>query len=373
MYCHNLKNTLPRAVNARAPAGSSHSPQKRLYFKDINCSGRLLVKTAVYGIGNPLIDILARVDDFTLESLGMNKGIMSLVTFEQRKKILDILEGRGKSYSCGGSCPNTMITLSAMGVKTALGGKTGRDEFGEIYSRQLEKHEHITSALAQCESPTGSSIILITPDSERTMNTFLGANREFAESDVNEKILDDSDIFYFTGYMWDTENQKAAIRKCLDICEKRGIKVAFDVADPFAVNRYRNDFLEIIEKNADYVFANNEEASILFSGADPLKAAGAIAEMGKTGIVKWGKHGSVIKKAKDEPVIIPVIGDKGRFDTTGAGDTYAAGFLYGLCTGKSLKSCGMCASHLASAIVAKTGAQFSESEAASLKNEISRL
>ncbi len=333
------------------------------------------MKTSVYGIGNPLIDILAEVNDSSLEKLSLDKGIMKLVSFEEREKIMRHLEELGQKYStgCGGSCPNTMITLSAMGVKTALGGKTGQDEFGSLYEAQLNKHADITSALVQCSSPTGSSIILITPDSERTMNTFLGANREFAEKDVNEAILDKADYFYFTGYMWDTENQKGAIEKCLDICRKKGKKVAFDVADPFAVKRYKDDFLKIIEKNVDYVFANNEEASILFEGAAPEKAASFIAEMGKTAVVKWGKKGSVIKSAKEDLIKIPVLGDKGRVDTTGAGDTYAAGFLYGLCRGKDIETSGRCASLLASAIVAKIGAQFTEDEALQLKEKLKKL
>jgi len=267
-----------------------------------------------------------------------------------------------------------MIALSAMGVKTALGGKIGEDEFGLIYQNQLKNHQNITPALVRGSGqPTGSSIILITPDSERTMNTFLGANREFSEKDVDEKLLYESDFFYFTGYMWDTENQKSAVEKCLHLCKKKKIKVAFDVADPFAVQRYRNDFLGIIEKSADYVFANNEEASFLFDGADPVKAVTIIAEMGKTGAVKWGKQGSVIKEPKKDILRIPIIGDKGRVDTTGAGDTFAAGFLYGLCSGKNIETSGRCASFLASAIVSKIGAQFTEEEAISLKNEIIRL
>ena len=200
----------------------------------------------VYGIGNPLIDILAKIDDSDLENLSIPKGIMSLIDIDQRKKILSYLEDTVKEYSCGGSCPNTMITLSALGVSTALGGKTGNDEFGKIYEDQLIRHKNITSSLRKGNSATRSSIILITPDSERSMNTYLGSNREFNENDVDEKVLDSSSFFYFTGYMWDTENQKSAIMKSLDICRSRGIKVAFDVADPFAVGRYKDDFLKLI-------------------------------------------------------------------------------------------------------------------------------
>ncbi|MCL2705349.1 MAG: adenosine kinase [Spirochaetaceae bacterium] len=332
------------------------------------------MKTAVYGIGNPLIDIIVKVEEKDLLILEKNKGIMALISEEEGENLVNFISLKEKTFSCGGSCPNTMITLSAMGIKTALGGKIGEDEFGSIYENQLKKHPNITPVLVHGSSlPTGSSIILITPDSERTMNTFLGANREFSEKDVDENILNDSAFFYFTGYMWDTENQKSAIEKSLYICKKKKIKVAFDVADPFAVQRYKNDFLKIIENNADYVFANSEEASFLFDEANPEKAVTIIAEMGKTGAVKWGKQGSVIKEPKTSLVKIPIIGDKGCVDTTGAGDTYAAGFLYGICKDKNIEIAGRCASFLASAIVSKIGAQFTEEESAVLKKELNLL
>ena len=324
----------------------------------------------VYGIGNPLIDILAKVNDTDLENLSIPKGIMSLIDLDQREKILSYIEKKDKDYSCGGSCPNTMITLSAMGVKTALGGKTGNDEFGKIYEEQLIKHEKISSSLRKGKGATGSSIILITPDGERSMNTYLGSNREFNEKDVDEAALISSSFFYFTGYMWDTENQKAAIIKSLDICRNKGIKVAFDVADPFAVGRYKDDFLDLIEKRADIVFANSEEAKILFDTDNPEKNVKELSSMNTIAAVKNGKHGSLIKDHKSSVITIPVLNDRGCVDTTGAGDTYAAGFLYGIVTGQSAEKAGEYASIAASAIVAKIGAQFTDEESDLLKKSL---
>ena len=321
----------------------------------------------IYGIGNPLIDILAQIEDKDLENLSIPKGIMSLIDLPGREKILSYIEKRNKEYSCGGSCPNTMITLSALGSKTALGGKTGNDKFGQIYEEQLKKHKNIISSLRKGQSATGSSIILITPDGERSMNTYLGSNREFDENDVDEKVLLSSSFFYFTGYMWDTENQKSAIMKSLDICKKRGITVAFDVADPFAVGRYKNDFLKLIEERADIVFANEEEAKILFDEENPEKNAGEIASMNTLAAVKTGKQGSIIKDNKNAFIKIPILNDKGCIDTTGAGDTYAAGFLYGIVSGRSPEKAGEYASIAASAIVSKIGAQFSQEEISELR------
>ena len=328
------------------------------------------MKPAVYGIGNPLIDILSKIDDQDLEKLNIPKGIMSLIDINQRKRILEYIDNRKKDYSCGGSCPNTMITLSALGSRTALGGKTGRDEFGEIYEKQLLKHENITSSLRKGDGATGSSIILITPDGERSMNTYLGSNREFGESDVDEKVLSEVFFFYFTGYMWDTENQKGAIMKSLDICRKRGVKVAFDVADPFAVGRYRDDFLDIIEKRADIVFANREEAKLLFGIEDAEKSVSELSSMGVLAAVKNGKYGSFIRDGKNQTIKIPVLNDKGCVDTTGAGDTYAAAFLYSMVNGRGAEKGGEYASVAASAIVSKVGAQFTADEIKELKKLI---
>ncbi len=321
----------------------------------------------VYGIGNPLIDILVKIEDSDLENLSIPKGIMSLINLQQREKILSYIDKKDKEYSCGGSCPNTMITLSALGAKTVLGGKTGNDEFGKIYEKQLIKHKNISSSLRSGKSATGSSIILITPDGERSMNTYLGSNREFDENDVDEKTLNLSSFFYFTGYMWDTENQKSAILKSLDICRKNGIKVAFDVADPFAVERYKKDFLKLIEERTDIVFANSEEAKILFNTDNPEKSVKELGLMNTLAAVKNGKKGSLVMDKKSEIITIPVLNDKGCVDTTGAGDTYAAGFLYGISKGMSAGEAGKYASIAASAIVAKIGAQFTEAEISELK------
>ncbi len=324
----------------------------------------------VYGIGNPLIDILAKVEDTDLENLSIPKGIMSLIDLEERGKILDYIEKKQKEYSCGGSCPNTMITLSSLGAKTALGGKTGNDEYGKIYKKQLAGHENITSSLRTGKSATGSSIILISPDGERSMNTYLGSNREFDENDVDEDVLKNSSFFYFTGYMWDTENQKSAIMKSLDICRKKSIKVAFDVADPFAVGRYKDDFLELIEKRADIVFANEEEAKILFTEENPEKNIKELSGMKTLAALKTGKRGSLVMDKNSGIIKIPVLNDRGCLDTTGAGDTYAAGFLYGIVSGRGAEKAGEYASIAASAIVAKIGAQFNYNEINKLKNSI---
>ncbi len=320
----------------------------------------------VYGIGNPLIDILVNVNDGDLSNLNLSKGTMHLIDEKRREEILLYIEDKKKVYSCGGSCPNTIIALSAFGIKTVLSGKISRDKFGEIYTAQLKDPGVISDIKFGDEYPTGSSIILISPDTERTMNTYLGICRFFSKEDINENLLKDSEILYFTGYMWDTESQKEAVIKAVDIAKKHNITVVFDVADPFVVQRNKKAFLDLIEKKIDIVFANNEEAKILFDNSDIRTGIDELSKMTDTAIVKNGASGSFIKQ-KDENLIEIPVNKVSAIDTTGAGDMYAAGFLFGLSKKYNVFDSGICASFLASQIILQKGAQFSKEKINTLK------
>lgn len=320
----------------------------------------------VYGIGNPLIDVIVSVSEQELKDLGLYKGTMNLVNVEKRLELSSFIkENKTPSYSCGGSCPNTIITLSAMGIKTALGGKVGKDEYGDIYRKNL-KALNVLDNLGSSENPTGSSIILITPDSDRTMNTFLGANRDFCFSDINEETLKKADFFHFTGYMLDTKNQTEAIYRAIEIAKSSGAKISFDIADQFAVGRNRDAFLEIIKSSCDIVFANKQEARIMFDNYDAELCCKSMGKLCETAIVKNGKKGSFISY-RGEIYNIPVKGPSVPVDTTGAGDTYAAGFLYGLCNGMDVVDSGTIASVLAGQIIKQVGAQFSKEKAEELR------
>lgn len=309
----------------------------------------------VYGIGNPLIDIQVNVTNEELSSLGLHKGTMHLIDQQRRAELLTFIKDKEITYSCGGSCPNTIITLVSFGVRAAVAGKVGSDEFGRIFRERLSEL-YVTDELKVCEAPTGSSIILISPDSERTMNTFLGANRLYGIEDVNRQLIAQSDIFHFTGYMWDTESQKSSIMEAVAAAESGKTRISFDIADPFAVSRNRKAFLELIEKHVDIVFANGEESQLLFDHYDARECVKSMGKIAETAVVKNGKHGSFVS-FKGEIIEIPVKG-KEAVDTTGAGDIYAAGYLLGLSKGYSPYNCGLLASYLAGEIIGKRGAQF---------------
>lgn len=328
------------------------------------------MKPLICGIGNPLIDISVTVSQEDLESLGLHKGTMHLIDENRRNELLSYLSQCEKIYSCGGSCPNTIITTSAFGIHSSLSGMVGNDEFGHIYKKTLQKHS-VIDHIGFCDKPTGSSIILISEDSERTMNTFLGANRVFGPEHIHEDSIKNSKYLYFTGYMWDTPSQKAAIVKSIEIAKENGTKIVFDIADPFAVSRNREVFLELIDTSADIVFANNEEARILFDNYDAYECAKSMGKLCDIAIVKNGKQGSFIND-QSEILSIPVKG-KDPVDTTGAGDIYAAGFLIGLCQNRDLYSCGLLASFLAGEIIGQRGAQFSEERVLLLKEQIENV
>lgn len=327
------------------------------------------MKLDIYGIGNPLIDLIILVDEEDLRVLGVSKGTMHLVSLEERERILKHVDQYRKTYLCGGSCPNTMIALSAFGVDSCLAGKVGEDDFGHKYINQMHTY-NVVSDITITAGPTGTSIILVTPDTERTMNTYLGVNRDFSHVDINTDYLKAADFFYFTGYMWDTDLQKEAILKAIDICKKENITIIFDVADPFAVNRNRDEFTNLIHNHADIVFANREEAKLLFQIDDPKDAVQLLSEITSVGIVKNGSEGSYIQR-KSELFHIPV-NKVIPIDTTGAGDMYAAGFIYGLTKRKSLEKSGICASYLASQIVSQRGAQFRITKQKELKQILDR-
>jgi sugar/nucleoside kinase (ribokinase family) len=311
-------------------------------------------KYDVFGIGNPLIDILAKVEDAQLVELNLNKGIMHLIEEDRRAEILDKIKDVPKKISPGGDCPNTMITLAMLNQKAVLAGKIGNDEFGEIFEKQVTD-KGVISSLVKEDGVTGSSIILISPDSERTMNTHLGKCRDFSKQDLDVKKLKQSRFFYFTGYMWDTEKQKEATREALKIAQKNNIAVIFDVADPFAVKRNKEDFLNIIKAYVDVLFANEEEAKILSGKESAENAIGELSQYTDITVVKCGSNGSLVKKE----ILYKIPSYKVKaVDTTGAGDMYAAGFIYGLCRNYDLMHIGKIASFLASKVVQQIGAQL---------------
>ena len=311
----------------------------------------------VCGLGNPLVDILVHVSDEFLADNGLNKGIMHLIEKDEREKLLRLLRDSPMQMEAGGDCPNTIATLAMLGAQSAFTGKVGRDELGTIFEQKIQ-HRGVHSFLRKAEADTGTSIILITPDRERTMNTHLGACREYTREDIPVEMIENSSFSYVTGYMWDTESQKDACRYALSFAKKKGVRIAFDVADPFAVGRYRGDFIGLIKEDVDVLFSNAHEARIL-TGLDEVEdCIQALGRLCPLAVIKNGARETLICSGWNV-ISIPSFRTEVT-DTTGAGDNFAAGFLFGLVKGYPPDRCGRIASFVASKSIEKIGAQAPE-------------
>lgn len=340
------------------------------------------VRPAVFGIGNPLIDVVFQAQNEDLGALGLDKGIMHLVTEERQREILEHFAGTSPTFRPGGAAPNTLIALAGLGIPAVVCGKIGDDEFGQTYNEQVAAYG-ITSRLMQGSGATGSSIILVTPDGERTMNTHLGMCQEFGVADLDEDLLRRSRFLYFTGYMWDTEVQKSAIRRALSVAHEAGVTVAFDLADPFAVERYREDFLKLLEENVDIVFANRTEAQILYGAEDARHLAEELGHHVQIAALKVGKDGSLVaersggERLGGSPAAVKVTAVPGRpiqaVDSTGAGDMFAAGFLAALAQERDAVHASRAAGWLAEEIIQHVGAQFSVDHISRLRTELSTV
>ena len=309
----------------------------------------------VVGICNALVDILVEVEESDIKALGLTKGIMHLVDAEKQMNLLKYFGDKPLAIELGGSAMNAIRTIASLGKKTAFAGMVANDNFGERIRSRMSALG-IKASLGESKEPTGSCVILITPDGERTMNTHLGASRLYTDAQVPKDDIKNGRILHFCGYQWDTDGQKLAIKHSVKLAKDHDTMISFDVADPFAVGRNRDEFIAVIRNDADIVFSNKEEAKMLFG--TPEAAAEEIAAAGAIAVIKLGAEGALIRQGdktyKVKPVTTTVV------DTTAAGDMFAAGFLFGMASGKPLDVCGVMAATMASDVISRIGASVSE-------------
>ncbi len=310
----------------------------------------------VVSICNALVDILVTAEEHDIKELELTKGQMHLVDGQRQAAVLKHVGNKEQTVELGGSSLNALRSLASMGARTSFAGMVGKDEFGRMISERMESLG-IDAELKEVSEETGSCVVLITPDGERTMNTNLGSSRLYGPDLVPEEKIKSSKIFHFCGYQWDTDDQKTAINKAIEIAKKNNTLVSFDVADPFVVSSHQKDLVDIIDKHADIVFANESEAGALY-GLSTEETAAKIAATGAIAVIKLGAKGAMIQKGeqtfKIDPVATTVI------DTTAAGDMFAAGFLYGFSQEKPLETCGKTAATLASDVISRIGAKVSK-------------
>jgi len=309
----------------------------------------------IIGIGNALVDVMTMVPDYTyLTRFGLPKGSMTMVDATRSGEIKQSIDSMKKTLASGGSAGNAMYGLGVMGIQSSFIGKVGRDELGNFYEKDMVEAGVTPVLMRSHASPTGTAVALVTPDSERTFATHLGAATELAAEELNSSLFKGYHILYLEGYL--IFNLPLVKQACRLAKEKR-MCIAIDLSSYNVVKDMLPRFNEIIDKYVDIVFANEEEA-LAFTGLEPRAALDAIAKRCTIAIVKTGPVGSWIKRG-DEVIRVDAL-PVTPVDTTGAGDLYASGFLYGFSHGFGLDKCGLFGSVLAGKVIEVVGARMPE-------------
>lgn len=307
------------------------------------------------GIGNAIVDVLSKTGDDFLRANKINKGTMTLIEADQAEALYAKM-GPGLEVS-GGSAANTVAAFANMSGKAGYIGKVANDQLGSVFRHDIRAIgvSFDTPALED-GPPTARCLILITPDAQRTMCTFLGACVWIAPSDLNEEMIKNAKVTYLEGYLFDRPRAKQTFRKASELARGAGKKVALSLSDPFCVDRHRDEFLDLIKNGTDILFANEAEILSLYKADSIEDAARHAAETCPLAVVTRSGKGSLIISGKDR-IEVPAEKVTEIVDTTGAGDMYAAGFLYGYTRGKLLAECGRTASIVAAEVIAHVGAR----------------
>lgn len=309
----------------------------------------------VVGIGNAIVDVLAQSDDTFLEEHGLVKGAMTLVDAERSAALYDAM-GPGVEAS-GGSAGNTMAGIASLGGKGGYIGKVRDDQLGRIFQHDIRAVGiEYNNPLAADGPSTGRCLIMVTPDAQRTMNTFLGAAVDLGPQDLDLDMIRRAKVTYMEGYLWDMPPAKAAYLEAAAAAHAAGRKVSLTLSDSFCVERHRESFMELISGHVDLLFANHDEICALFQVDSFEEAVQQVRGHCEIAAITRGERGSVIVSG-DESVEVEAESLEQLVDTTGAGDLYAAGFLYGYTQGKSLYDCGRIASIAAAEVISHFGAR----------------
>ncbi len=307
------------------------------------------------GIGNAIVDVLARTDDHFLAQNRLSKGAMTIIDAQTAEELYGKM-GPGVEVS-GGSAANTIASIATLGGRGAFIGKVMDDQMGQVFRHDIRAVGVAFDTLSTVNgAPTARSLIFVTEDAERTMQTYLGACIELGPDDVDPQIIESSQITYLEGYLWDPQQAKEAFIKAAKVAQQAGRQVSLSLSDPFCVDRHRGEFIDLVNSHVDILFANEEEIKSLYQ-VDSFDAAlqhvkghceiAALTRSSKGSIIISGDNIHILDAEKVEKVV----------DTTGAGDAYAAGFLFGYTQGKDLGACGELGGILAAEIISHYGAR----------------
>ncbi|MFO1247229.1 MAG: adenosine kinase [Alphaproteobacteria bacterium] len=316
----------------------------------------------VAGLGNAIVDVIASVDDRFLLTHRIAKGGMTLIDEFRAKELLKVLADNQQTMSslhevAGGSAANTLAGLASLGGNGVYVGKVFDDRLGKVFAKSMSAQGITFTTQATREgSTTASCLIAVTPDGQRSMSTYLGACRELTPDDVDEEQVAAARVLYIEGYLWDEEHAKEASRKAIAAVKGAGGRIALSLSDSFCVGRFRDEFLHLLDRDVGILFANEDESKALFEAED---FDGVVA-----GAKKWGGIAALTRSAKGCVIVeegmvheIPAAPVNRVIDTTGAGDQFAAGFLYGLTHGKGLADCGRLGALAAAEVISHYGAR----------------
>ncbi|MDR3478320.1 MAG: adenosine kinase [Gammaproteobacteria bacterium] len=315
----------------------------------------------VYGIGNALVDIDFEVSKSTLERLNIAKGVMTLIDESTHHRLLEELDGVKHLKACGGSAANTLFTVQQLGAKTFYSCKVGDDAAGDFFYQDMIAHGiHTNLYEIPRHGVTGKCIVMVTPDADRTMNTFLGVSSSFSREQLSETALKNSDFLYIEGYLVASPLGCEAAMMARQMADKYNIKTAITLSDPNMVNYFKEGLCAIIGNQVDLLFANESEA-LLFTGTDRLdEAKETLKKYAKSFVITLGGRGALIYDGHGFTQVdaykVPVL------DTVGAGDVFAGTFLYAITKGYSYYEAGKLASFAASKVVSKFGPRLTDAE-----------
>ena len=307
----------------------------------------------VVGIGNAIVDVFSTADDNFIEMMGIEKGIMQLVERDRGEVLYGAMKDRVQAP--GGSVANTLAGLGNLGLTTAFIGRVHDDALGRFYAKTMADNgtDFVNAPVAGGDLPTSRSMIFVSPDGERSMNTYLGISSELGPVDVSDDVAGQAEILFLEGYLYDKPKGKQAFERAVQLCHAAGGKAGIALSDPFCVDRHRDDFRRLV-KDLDYVIGNEHEWSSLYQ-TDLSSALERAAQ--DSGLVVCTRSGQdVIVVRGDEQAIVPVRRIV-PVDATGAGDQFGAGFLYGMATGQSLGVCGRMGCVAAAEVISHFGAR----------------
>lgn len=309
----------------------------------------------VVGIGNAIVDVLSQSDDSFLDLMGIEKGIMQLVEKDRAEVLYGAMENRVQAP--GGSVANTLAGLGNLGLKTGFIGRVRDDALGRFYADAMAEQGtvFINAPVAGSDLPTSRSMIFVSPDGERSMNTYLGISADLGPEDVSDAIAADAEIVFLEGYLFDKDKGKEAFIRTARACRKAGGRAGIAISDPFCVERHRDDFLTLIQNELDYVIGNKAELKSLAQTEDLDEAIEMVSAMCPLVVCTQSGDGvTLVQNGErvhvDVERVVPV-------DATGAGDLFAAGFLFGQALGRDLRTCGEMGCVAAGEIISHMGAR----------------